>query len=193
MSASTVYLVRHGQTALNAAGALRGLIDAPLDDVGVMQAARLGDLFAGVNLTVVVCSPLRRARDTAAAVATTTGAPLRTDPRLADRDYGPWAGRSRVEVEQRYGSLGQAPGVEPAAAFAARVLAAFDDVASATPGPVAVVAHDAVNRTLLAERASGLPDPLGQRTGCWNRLDAAPGDGWRAAVVDAVAGDGHRP
>jgi probable phosphoglycerate mutase len=191
MPASTVYLIRHGQTALNAAGALRGLIDVPLDDVGDMQA-RLGDLFTDVELAAVVSSPLRRARDTAAAVVTATGAPLRTDERLADRDYGPWAGRPLGEVEERYGGVDDAPGVEPAAAFAARVLAAFDEVVAATTRSLAVVAHDAVNRVLLTERAACPADAVGQHTGCWNRLDATPDGGWFATVVDAVPGDGRR-
>jgi probable phosphoglycerate mutase len=190
-AAATVYLIRHGQTALNAAGALRGLIDVALDDVGQAQAARLGDLFAGVELAAVVSSPLRRARDTAAAVTAATGGPLRIDPRLADRDYGPWAGRGRAEAEQQYGSLDRAPGVEPAAAFAARIVAAFDEIVSAVSGPLAIVAHDAVNRTLLAERVPGLPDPVGQGTGCWNRLDRVDGV-WHATVIDAVPGDEHR-
>ncbi|MGH2843820.1 MAG: histidine phosphatase family protein, partial [Solirubrobacteraceae bacterium] len=42
----TVFLVRHGRTALNAAGVLRGHLDPPLDDVGVEEAGRLGELFA---------------------------------------------------------------------------------------------------------------------------------------------------
>lgn len=192
MPASTVYLLRHGRTALNAAGALRGLIDVPLDQVGETEAVRLGDLFAGVPLTAVVSSPLLRARATAAAVAGSAGAELRTDPRLRDRDYGRWAGRSRADVERDHGSVDRAPEVEKAASFAGRVCAAFDDVVAGAEGSVAIVAHDAVNRALLRERCVGLDDAVGQRTGCWNRLERAGGD-WRAVVVDAVPGDGQRP
>ncbi len=67
---TTVLVIRHGRTALNADGALRGRVDVPLDEVGLAEAAQLGDLFEPVPLTVVVCSPLacrrpqeRRGRD----------------------------------------------------------------------------------------------------------------------------------
>src|SRR6266498_2992061 len=71
---TTVFVIRHGRTALNADGALRGRVDVPLDEVGLAEAARLGDLFEPVPLMVVVCSPLLRARQTAAPIANSTGA-----------------------------------------------------------------------------------------------------------------------
>lgn len=45
-----VYLLRHGQTELNAAGRLRGRVDVPLDERGLKQAEALGLLFKGVPL-----------------------------------------------------------------------------------------------------------------------------------------------
>ena len=39
---TVVYLARHGQTALNESGVLRGLLDPPLNDAGRKQAWRLG-------------------------------------------------------------------------------------------------------------------------------------------------------
>lgn len=36
-----VYLARHGQTALNSSGVLRGLADPPLDETGQEQARQL--------------------------------------------------------------------------------------------------------------------------------------------------------
>lgn len=189
----TVYLLRHGRTALNVAGALRGLIDVPLDAVGEAEAARLGDLFADVRLAVVGSSPLRRARETAERVAAATGAPLRIQPQLRDRDYGSWAGRPRAEAEQRYGSVDAAPGVEPAAIFEERVLAAFSDIVDGACGQIALVAHDAVNRALLRQLAPDLSDGAGgQRTGCWNWLERC-GSGWSVRVLDGVPADGRRP
>jgi probable phosphoglycerate mutase len=191
----TVYLVRHGRTPLNAAGLLRGRIDAPLDDVGRAEAARLGELFAPVPLGAIVASPLTRAVDTAAAIAARREAEVGVDDDLVDRDYGAWAGRPLDEVETRFGSLDAAPGVEPVAAFVRRVTVALVRVAErATTAPAVVVAHDAVNRHVLAALvpALGAPERIPQRTGCWNRLEAGP-DGWSAPVVDAVPGDGRRP
>lgn len=193
MTAHTVYLLRHGRTRLNAAGSLRGRLDVPLDDVGEQQAAALGDLFHGVDIHLVVASPLRRAADTARAVARAVGAPLRVDPRLTDRDYGPWAGRDLAEAASRYGSIDHAPGVETTRDLEERVTAALEETCASIDGSVAIVAHDAVNRTLLHHLTPGLPASIGQRTGCWNRLDRGRDGTWTAVTVDALPGDGSNP
>jgi glucosyl-3-phosphoglycerate phosphatase len=190
-----VYLVRHGRTPLNAEGVLRGRLDPPLDVAGRAEAAVLGDLFVDVPLAAVVTSPLSRARETAEPIAATTGAPLNVDPALTDRDYGQWAGTSQDEVECRFGSLDAAPGVELAEAFAARVASALNRLADRwAPGPIAVVAHEAVNRYALDRLVPGLGPPgvIRQRTGCWNRLERASGS-WGAPIVDGIPGDGRRP
>lgn len=191
-----LYLVRHGRTALNAAGVLRGHLDVPLDTIGWLQARRLGKTFAGVSPVVVVASPLARARETAAPIAAITGAPTVVDAHLIDRDYGPWAGRTVAEAEARWGCVDAAPEVEPLDVFAARVTRALRRLAEHLAGaPAVVVAHEAVNQVALARLVPDLPDDpwsIRQRTGCWNRLEIIDG-GWRAPVVDAVPGDGRHP
>lgn len=192
---AVVYLIRHGRTELNAAGVLRGRLDPPLDEVGVTEAAALAEAFRTVRLAAVVASPLQRARQTAAAIVDATGAALTLDGRIIDRDYGPWAGVCRDDVERRFGTVDAGPGVEPADVFAARTLTAVRAIAAQWGRlPVAVVAHDAVNRHILAGlvAALGWPDAIGQRTGCWNRLERRP-SGWAAPIVDAVPHDGRRP
>jgi broad specificity phosphatase PhoE len=192
---TTVYLVRHGRTDLNAQGWLRGRSDPPLDQVGRAEAARLAGLFAGSRLAVVLTSPLQRAVQTATLLAASTNTPLQPVAAFLDRDYGPWNGRPRVEAERRYGSLEMAPGVEAWTALERRVLAGLEAAAQQYAGRTfAVVAHDAVNRALLSRVDGRLGDPelVVQRTGCWNRLRQASGR-WRVLVLDAVPGDGHHP
>ena len=192
---SIVFLVRHGRTPLNEAGVLRGRIATPLDSVGRQEADSVGTLFAGVRLSAIVASPLSRARDTAAAIAGTARLPVTIDEDLADRDYGPWAGIAQAVVAAEFGSLDAAPGVEPADEFSRRVLSAIARAAErATSGPVVVVAHDAVNRHVLASLvpALGPMAAISQRTGCWNLLQRQNGR-WSAPIVDAVPGDGRQP
>jgi broad specificity phosphatase PhoE len=111
------YLSRHGRTALNADGVLRGRLDPPLDAVGRSEPAALGARFRDVGLAVVVISPLRRARQTDAVIMQLTGAGLTVRDALADRGYGPWAGTRASEVVGRFGSLDVASGVEPSPAW----------------------------------------------------------------------------
>ena len=65
----TVLVARHGQTALNADGVLRGHLDVELDGAGRLEAARLANTFARLPLARIVSSPLQRARQTAAPIA----------------------------------------------------------------------------------------------------------------------------
>ncbi|KAA8958478.1 histidine phosphatase family protein [Mycobacterium sp.] len=185
-SVTRVYLARHGQTALNADGRLRGLSDPPLDDVGVAEVARLADTLAGKGPTAVISSPLRRAVATAEAIGAAAHIPVTVDVRLTDRDYGPVTGEKRDEVEQRYGSVDSAPGVEPLTAVAERARRAFFElVAESAPGPVVLVSHDAFNRALLKELDPSL-EQIGQRTACWNQLSLVDGT-WRVDVYDQKA------
>lgn len=89
---SDIYIVRHGQTDLNKKHVMQGRIDEPLNEDGIRQAEeaarQLKDM--GVTIDMVWSSPLQRARDTARIIA--GDAPLRTDERLLEMDYGPYDG-----------------------------------------------------------------------------------------------------
>lgn len=194
-----VYLLRHGRTALNAAGALRGRMDVPLDEVGREEARRLGAAFSGVELGEVVSSPLGRSMETATAVADRQGLPVTPDPGFIDRDYGPWTGKAPSAVSDRYGALESAPAseIEPYAQFQDRVTRALAAVVARLPDRrVAIAAHDAVNRAIIARHCAdwrGAFDRIPQPTGCWNRLVFEPGQPCRCAVIGALPGDGNAP
>jgi broad specificity phosphatase PhoE len=181
-----VYLARHGRTALNAEGRLRGLSDPPLDEVGITEVTRLADVLATRHPKAVVCSPLQRAVTTAQAIGAAAHATVTIDARLTDRDYGPMTGLRRQDVEQRYGSVDSAPGVESRTALAERARRAFFElVAQLGPGPVVLVSHDAFNTALLAQLDPSL-DHIRQRTACWNQLSLVDGI-WRVDAYDLVA------
>lgn len=183
-----VYLVRHGQTPLNASDDLRGLLDPALDDVGYRQARRLGEALGPRSPSVVVASPLRRARETAQPVADRAGLEVSTDRRLLDRDYGPWAGASRESVVAQWGSVDDAPGVEPRAAVRERAVHGLTDIARRALGhTVVAVSHDAVNREVLVtfDSALGDADALPQENGCFNTLEWREGR-WEVLTVNEL-------
>lgn len=185
-SLARIYLARHGRTALNAEGRLRGLRDPPLDEVGIVEVSRLADALAARHPTAVVSSPLRRAVATAQAIGDAAYVPVAIDVRLTDRDYGPMAGLRLEDVERQYGSVDSAPGVESRAALADRVRRAFIElVAELGSGPVVLVSHDAFNTTLLGQLDPSL-EHIGQRTACWNQLSLVDG-AWRVDCYDVVA------
>jgi broad specificity phosphatase PhoE len=194
----TVYLVRHGRTALNADGRLRGLLDPPLDSVGHAQVNALAAAFAHLPTkpTRVVAGPLRRTHDTAIAIALSCSAAVITDQRLIDRDYGPWTGQPVGEVRERWGTdLDPLPDAEPLATVTTRALAVLEDagdhIRDHRDGPVVLVSHDAVLTALLAALEPGLGSASGidLDTASWSHLtlDGSNDDCWKVVRVGGAA------
>jgi broad specificity phosphatase PhoE len=187
-----IYLARHGRTALNAAGVLRGRLDPELDIVGLKQAVALGDVIGRQKPQLVVSSPLKRAMETAMQVATRAGLEVEIDERLIDREYGPWAGKSRADVVARWGSLNAAPEIEPEADVFNRAMDALIDFSRRALGGIAVmVSHDAVNRLLLPALDPALEDvdPLPQDTGCFNVIEHRDGQWFVKSINNNPAED----
>lgn len=182
-SESHVYLVRHGETSLNADGRLRGLADPPLNDTGVHEAEDLAATIAGFTPRFIVSSPLKRAVRTAEIIGRAAGVQSAVDDRFNDRDYGPLTGELKAEVVARWGSVDEAPGVEPLGNVLARARPALDAiVAEKTGGPIVIVTHDAVIRALIAAIDPTRSD-LRSPTASWNHLTVSAGD-WHVLEVD---------
>jgi ribonuclease H / adenosylcobalamin/alpha-ribazole phosphatase len=100
---TTTLLLRHGETPLSTERRFAGRGDIPLTEEGVRQAAAAaGRLAARGGIDLIVTSPLRRARQTAEAVAQATGAPLLADDGLVETDFGTWEGMTIKEASQRW-------------------------------------------------------------------------------------------
>jgi broad specificity phosphatase PhoE len=96
-----VFLVRHAQTAGNVTG--DRLYDPELTALGREQAGRLGRALRAEAPTLVAASPLRRALETATAVAEACGAPLTAWNDLVEINaWDPYTGGSRAELQRRY-------------------------------------------------------------------------------------------
>ena len=133
------------------AGQLRGRLDPALDEVGLAEVELLAEALRVYSPKLIVCSPVRRAAQTAAAIARATGAGILIDRDLVERDYGQWAGHTREEVVAKCGTLDQAPGVETRASLTHR------PAASARPVVVLTPTRDALRATVaLPEPASEL-------------------------------------
>jgi probable phosphoglycerate mutase len=99
---TTLVLVRHGETDWNAGNRFQGHADPPLNDTGRAQAEALAGELRRETFTALYTSPLRRAAETAAIVASRLGLVPIPDEALKEVDVGTWSGLTREEVEQRY-------------------------------------------------------------------------------------------
>jgi broad specificity phosphatase PhoE len=94
-------LTRHGLTDRSHPEQHLGQrIDVPLNDAGRRQATALHDRLVGIIFERIVSSPLLRARETAAILA--GDAPVETDRRLLEMDYGAWEGLTYEALEREH-------------------------------------------------------------------------------------------
>lgn len=94
-SATRLALVRHGQTYANISRVWHGHTDTELTELGYQQAQHLGKHFHNyMQATVVVASPLQRARITAENIAAAFNLELSFDARLMEFDLGDWEDKS---------------------------------------------------------------------------------------------------
>lgn len=154
-----ILLVRHGESAWNAAGRWQGWADVPLTDLGRRQA----DVAAGSVGVVdaVISSDLGRARETAERIAAALGAAheVAVEAGLRERDAGQLTGLTRAEIAERFPDLElgvpdfHPPGGETSDQLLGRVEAALRSVARRWPaGRVLAVSHAGVVRSLERHR-----------------------------------------
>jgi probable phosphoglycerate mutase len=94
-------LVRHGRTVLNTADdheRLRGWLEVPLDEQGLREAEGTAQHVARYPVAQIYTSDLLRARQTAAAVANATGAPVFSALNLRPWNVGTLAGQRVTEI-----------------------------------------------------------------------------------------------
>jgi broad specificity phosphatase PhoE len=148
-------LVRHAETEWSLSRRHTGRTDLPLTDKGREQAKRLAALLEGIDFTLVLCSPLRRARETATLVGfgPERGIPIAYRDDLMEWDYGEYEGitTKEIHVHRPDWDLWRdgAPGGESPDQVKVRVDRVIAELLD-TPGIVAVVAHGHLLRALGA-------------------------------------------
>lgn len=152
---TVIALVRHGQTDWNFQNRIQGVSDVPLNDTGRQQAAEAATLLAGerwaLPWTAVVTSPLVRAGETGAVIASKLGIPVLDPlPGLAERDYGAAEGMHIDEAHRLYPDRDY-PRAEPTVDVTARSLESLGILRAQHPGEhLIVVAHGGLLHGLLS-------------------------------------------
>ncbi|KAJ1927010.1 hypothetical protein IWQ60_003306 [Tieghemiomyces parasiticus] len=168
---ATLYLCRHGETALNRENVLQGSgVDAPLNAVGWAQARQLGERFRDVHLDWLVSSELRRACETAQAIHEHhPGLKYTKYAALAELCWGIWEGKKCPCLQELFSKWNQGDyqaaleGGESPAHAVERVAPALGDIlAKATDqAQIAVVIHGRLLRIILAYLIEGSLDYMG--------------------------------
>ena len=185
---SHVVLLRHGRTALNADGRLRGRLDPPLDEIGRDEARAAARHLAHRGVVRILSSPLTRARETARAVSDATGVPVQIDERLADRDYREFSGSAVDDLLRDFGMLDAVPGIESRGSVAARSQRVLEEHGRVDEGVVVLVSHDAVIGILLEELGVD-PHRLAIPTGSLSTVSLR-GDHWGVDAIGSTPGEG---
>jgi probable phosphoglycerate mutase len=149
-------LVRHGETEWSRTGQHTGVTDLPLTPAGEDAARGLAPALTAFDFTLVLSSPLQRARRT----AELAGLQPEIDGDLVEWDYGAYEGLTTAQVRDQVGYdwtvfehgvvAGETPGetVEEVAARASRVVRRA--VEAMGTGDVALVAHGHLLRVLTS-------------------------------------------
>ncbi|MBI3965875.1 MAG: histidine phosphatase family protein [Chloroflexi bacterium] len=155
-----LYLIRHGETVWNAERRVQGFSDVDLSQRGQLQAAALARRLADEPLNAIYASPLRRARQTAEAIASGRAIAVIADPDLRELNQGDCEGLTSEELRAQFAdllkewraapALVRLPGGECLSELAERSRAAVERILIRHPsGSVAVVSHNFTSLCLL--------------------------------------------
>ena len=154
-------LVRHGQTEWNAGGRYQGQSNVALSDTGRKQARFLAERFPVRQLDAIYTSDLDRAKETAECVGKRLGLTVCPEKAFRELSFGDWEGLTYQEISLRWPEeaekLFTAPDelvIPHGETFRDLQKRALDKIYSLyeqhIDQTVAVFAHGAINKTILA-------------------------------------------
>jgi len=157
---TSIYLVRHGQTAWNKEEIFRGRTDVPLDETGLRQAELAGQYFKGMKIHGIFASSLSRAWQTAEKVAEFHDLKVQPLEGILDMSFGNWEGRPHQEIREidrktyrqwvETPHLVRLPGGESLDDVRVRAMAAIEEVIRTHAGKTLIlVTHRVVNKVLI--------------------------------------------
>jgi broad specificity phosphatase PhoE len=154
-----IILARHGETEWNVEEVFRGRADIELNETGRQQAELLAEHLAELKIEAVYSSPLKRALDTAEAIARRHKLKVKASPGLIDGDFGQWQGLQLQEVKKRYKELYRQwaespqlvkiPGGESLDEVRERAMRVIDEIVARHQQRVVLVSHRVVNKVLI--------------------------------------------
>jgi len=157
---TSIYLVRHGQTAWNKEEIFRGRTDVPLDETGLQEARLAAEFFRGMKIDAIYSSPLARAWQTAEKIAQVVGIEVKPFQGIIDMRFGEWEGQPLEDVKkndpERYRQWREEPHLlnipegETLDEVRGRSMAALEEVLGVHSEKVLVlVSHRVINKVII--------------------------------------------
>jgi len=159
--ATTLILLRHGETEWNLQGRWQGqAADTSLTEAGCEQARIVARRLQTFPIEAIYSSDLRRAFETARITGQALGLEPQPDLGLRESDIGRWTGQSWEDIRRRWpeqvaamlaGEDVRRGGGESFSEMRVRIAAATRRILARHPGQtVLLVSHGAVLRSLIA-------------------------------------------
>jgi broad specificity phosphatase PhoE len=192
-----IYLLRHGQIEGDGLRRFIGWTDPPLSEKGRETARKWRDALSDIAFGEIVCSDLRRSKETATIIA--AGRRISSMPEFREIGLGAWDGMPRDGIRagqpdawrQRGADMAgfRPPGGESFADLSERVLPSFHRIAAVytrQDDHALIVGHAGVNRLILCHLLGmNLENMfrLGQDYGGLTRIRRR-GDGFRVEAMN---------
>jgi len=95
-----IYVARHAETDTNRTSIICGNDDSfSINANGLKQSYQLAETMLGKGVDLIVCSPMKRALETAACLAERLDIEIIIDKRLRERNHGSFEGKSQDDPE----------------------------------------------------------------------------------------------
>ena len=104
----TFLIIRHGQSASNAAATLTGQLDIELTKTGISQGQAVSEyIFENYKVDAIYSSDLIRASATVSKLSELTGVPVTLNKNFREMHCGDWQGRKVSDLINEYGEYYQ--------------------------------------------------------------------------------------
>ena len=178
----TIYLVRHGETAMNAQHLMRGWDDPDLNDEGRKDAEEVAQALKDSQIDSVFCSTLKRAVSTMQMIVKGHHPTINLTENLKTIDVGAWTGKPLTQVEPMLAKLqvkwrtdpdATCPHGESWTEFQGRQLRAWKAIVAAK-GDVLVVSHLRCSVWAMGYALVGMKPLAGEWMGLLDRITQTP-------------------
>ena len=158
-----VYITRHGQTDWNVQKKVMGRCDEPLNETGLAQANETRNNLLNIDIDLIICSPLLRAKQTAEVINENRNIPIIYDDRIVERDFGEFEGKETKDFDfhgyWNYYKNAQYESAENIQIFFKRIYNFLDEITNKYNNKnVLIVAHGGVSIPVACYFKNYIPD-----------------------------------